>query len=124
MQGNMSLQNVTIRTSSRENWTNETNDAERLVTLNEDDNLPFFRVKSLNILKGTVPPDFSPLVFLLKQLLLAPVDKPGNDFDFFRIFTEIFDFSGASPVSLTLAKQTILLQLDDSFELWMDAIEK
>jgi hypothetical protein len=69
------------------------------------------------LFKGTVPPDFSPLVFFFKQLLLAPVDKPSNDFDFFRIFAEIFDFSGASPVSLTPAKQTILLLLDDSFEL-------
>ncbi len=74
--------------------------------------------------KGTVPPDFSPLVFFFKQLLLAPIDKPSNDFDFFRIFAKIFDFSGASPVSLTPAKQTNLLQLDDSFELLMDAIEK
>ncbi len=53
--------------------------------------------------KGTVPPDFSPLVFFFKQLLLAQVDKPSNDFDFFRIF----DFSGASPVSLTPAKLVI-----------------
>ncbi len=49
-------------------------------------------------LKGTVPPDFSPLFFFFKQLLLAPVGKPSDDLDFFRIFTEIFDFSGASPV--------------------------
>ncbi len=49
-----------------------------------------------NQFKGTVSPDFSPLVFFFKQLLLAPVDKPSNDFDFFRIFAEIFDFAGAS----------------------------
>ncbi len=60
-------------------------------------------------LKGTVPPDFSPLIFFFKQLLLAPVDKPSNDFDFFWIFADIFDFSGASPVLLTPAKQTIFL---------------
>jgi hypothetical protein len=35
------------------------------------------------MLKGTVPPDFSPLVFFFKQLFLAPVGKPSNDFDFF-----------------------------------------
>ncbi len=75
-------------------------------------------------LKGTVSPDFSPLVFYFKQLFLAPVDKPSNDFDFFGIFAEIFDFSGPLPVSMTPAMQTILLLLDDSFELWMDAIEK
>ncbi len=63
----------------------------------------------LSNLKGTVPQDFSPLVFFFKQLLLVPVDKPSNDFDFFRIFAEIFDFSGALPVSMTLAMQTILL---------------
>ncbi len=43
-------------------------------------------------IKGTVPRDFLPLVFFFKQLLLAPVDKPSNDFDFFRIFAEIFDY--------------------------------
>ncbi len=159
-----------------------------------------------DLCKGTVPPDFSPLVFFFKQLLLAPVDKPSNDLDFFRIFADIFDFSGvpwryvharsvnpfnfflvsaflstrrgpcrsevpslaraapgdhepliggapwqsmgvlrlgrsvtwsfcgwmfrqstfsgASPVSMTPAKQTILVYLDASFELLMDAIEK
>jgi hypothetical protein len=45
--------------------------------------------------------DFLPQVFFFKQLLLAPVDKPSNDFDFFRIFVEIFDYYGASPVSTT-----------------------
>ncbi len=64
---------------------------------------------TLFALKGTVSRDFLPLVFYFKQLLLAPVGKPSDDFDFFRIFAEIFDFSGASPVSLTPAKQTILL---------------
>jgi hypothetical protein len=57
-------------------------------------------------LKGTVPRDFLPLVFFFKQLLLAPVDKPSNDFDFFRIFAEIFDYFGASPVSTTPVSDT------------------
>jgi hypothetical protein len=69
--------------------------------------------QSLNLskllLKGTVSPDFSPLVFFFKQLFLTPVDKPSNDFDFFLIFAEIFYFSGALPVSMTPAMQTILL---------------
>jgi hypothetical protein len=52
-------------------------------------------------IKGTVLRDFLPLVFFFRQLLLAPVDKPINDFNFFRIFAEIFDYFGASPVSLT-----------------------
>ncbi len=66
------------------------------------------KINMINV-KGTVPPDFSPLFFFFKQLLLAPVGKPSEDFDFFLIFAEIFDFSGASLVSLTPAKQTILL---------------
>jgi hypothetical protein len=66
-------------------------------------------VKEVVLLKETVPPDFSPVVFFFKQLLLASVDKPSNDFDFFRIFAEIFDFSGALPVSMTPAMQMILL---------------
>ncbi len=57
-------------------------------------------------LKGTVPRDFLPLVILFKQLLLAPVDKPSNDFSFFRIFAEIFDYFGASLVSTTLVSDT------------------
>jgi hypothetical protein len=51
--------------------------------------------KKYSPLKGTVTRDFSPLVFFFKQLPLAPVDKPNNEFDFFRIFAEMFDFSGA-----------------------------
>jgi hypothetical protein len=67
-------------------------------------------IKILNItIKKTVPPDFSPLFFFLQTTFLVSVGKPSDDFDFFRIFAEIFDFSGASPVSLTPAKQTILL---------------
>jgi hypothetical protein len=75
-------------------------------------------------LKGQCHQIFHLWFFFFKQLLLAPVDKPNNNFDFFRIFAKIFDFSGASPVSLTPAKQTVILLLDDSFELLMDAIEK
>jgi hypothetical protein len=32
--------------------------------------------------KGTVPPDFSLLFFFFKQLLLAPVGKPSDEFYF------------------------------------------
>jgi hypothetical protein len=35
-------------------------------------------------LKGTVPPEFSPLVFFFKQLLLAPVDKPCTILIFYK----------------------------------------
>jgi hypothetical protein len=58
------------------------------------------------MLKGTVPRDFLALVFFFKQLLLAPVDKPSNDFNFFLIFAEIFDYFGASPVSTTPVSDT------------------
>ncbi len=58
------------------------------------------------LFKGTVSRDFLPLVFFFKQLLLAPVDKPSNDFDFFQIFAEIFDYFSASPVSMTLVSDT------------------
>jgi hypothetical protein len=62
-------------------------------------------------IKATVPQDFLPLVFFFKQLLLAPVDKPSNDFDFFRIFAEILDYFGALPVSLTPAKHALPVSL-------------
>ncbi len=55
-------------------------------------------------LKGTVPRDFLPLVFFFKLFLLGPGDMPRNDFDFCRLFAEIFDYFGASPVSMTPAK--------------------
>jgi hypothetical protein len=61
--------------------------------------------------KGTVPRHFLPLVFFFKQLLLAPVDKPSNDFDFFRIFAKIFDYFGASPVSTTPAMHALKVSL-------------
>jgi hypothetical protein len=51
------------------------------------------------VLKGTVPRDFLPLFFFFKLFLLGPGDMPSNDFDFFRLFAEIFDYFGASPVS-------------------------
>ncbi len=57
-------------------------------------------------LKGTVRRDFLPLVFFFKQLLLAPVDKPSNDFNFFRKFADIFDYFGASPVLTTPVSDT------------------
>jgi hypothetical protein len=60
-------------------------------------------------LKGQCHEIFHLWFFFFKQLLLVPVDMPSNDIDFFRIFAEIFDFSGALPVSTTPAKQTLLL---------------
>ncbi len=58
-----------------------------------------------------MPRDFLPMVFSFKQLLLAPVDKPSNDVNFFRIFGEIFDYFGASPVSTTPAMHALLVSL-------------
>jgi hypothetical protein len=39
--------------------------------------------------------------FFFKLFLLGPVDMPKNDFDFFQLFAEIFDYFIASPVSTT-----------------------
>ncbi len=76
---------------------------------------PFGTITSLHFtvsaLKGTVPRDFLPLVFFFKQLLLAPLDKPSNNFDLFRIFAEIFDYFGASPVSPTPAMHALPVSL-------------
>ncbi len=58
-----------------------------------------------------MPRDFLPLVFFFKQLLLAPVDKISNDFDFFRIFAEIFDYFSASPVTTTQAMHALPVSL-------------
>ncbi len=58
-------------------------------------------------LKGTVPWDFLPLVFFIKLFLLGPVDMPRNDFNFFWLFAEIFDYFGASPASMTPAKHAL-----------------
>jgi hypothetical protein len=49
-------------------------------------------------LKGTVSRDFLTLVFFIKHLLLVPVDKPGKNFELFRIFEELFEFVIDYPV--------------------------
>ncbi len=61
--------------------------------------------------KGTVPQDFLPLVFFFKLFLLGPGDMPRNDFDFFLLFAEIFDYFGASPVSTTPAMHALPVSL-------------
>ncbi len=51
--------------------------------------------------KGTVSRDFLTLVFFIffiKHLLLVPLDMPRKDFEFFRIFEELFEFVIDSPV--------------------------
>jgi hypothetical protein len=70
-------------------------------------------------LKRTVSRDFSPSVFyvnLLLLILIYPNPNPPNiqytpklDFEFFRIFAKILNFSGVSPVSTIPAKQRVLL---------------
>ncbi len=64
-----------------------------LETLYEGDRLPYLRCS----VKGTVSRDFSCPVFFIKQLLLVPIGKPRNDFEFFRIFVELFVFVIDSP---------------------------
>jgi hypothetical protein len=61
--------------------------------------------------KGTVPQDFLSLVFFFKLFLLGPVDMPRNYFHFIQLFAEIFNYFGASPVSMTLAKNYSLVSL-------------
>jgi hypothetical protein len=60
------------------------------------DAFPYQTMKSRrhqhHLLKGTVSRDFSSPVFLTKQLLLVPMGMPRNDFDFLKIFFEIFVF--------------------------------
>ncbi len=48
--------------------------------------------------KGTVSRDFFTLVFFIKHLLIVPLNTPRNDFEFFRIFEELFKIVIDSPV--------------------------
>jgi hypothetical protein len=43
--------------------------------------------------------------------LLVPKDMTRNDSDFYKIFEDLFDYFGASPVSTTLAKQALPVSL-------------
>jgi hypothetical protein len=47
--------------------------------------------------KGTVSRDLLTLFFFIKHLLLVPLDTPRKDFEFFRIFEELFEFVIDSP---------------------------
>jgi hypothetical protein len=69
-----------------------------------------FLVNKLIILKGQGHEIFTS-GFFIKLLLLAPRNMPGNDFYFFRIFGEIFDNFGTSPVLIILAKQALPMSL-------------
>ncbi len=51
------------------------------------------------------------ILFFIKQFLLVPVEKLGNNFAFFRIVVQLFDYFDASLVSTI-----VLLKLDDPFE--------
>jgi hypothetical protein len=63
------------------------------------------------LFKGTVSRDFSCPVFFIKQLLLVPIGKPRNDFEFFRIFVELFVFVIDSPVMNTPGSRLESLRL-------------
>jgi hypothetical protein len=56
------------------------------------------KLMSGNSIKGTVSRDFFTLVFFINHLLLVPLDTPRKDFEFFRIFKELFQFVIDSPV--------------------------
>jgi hypothetical protein len=64
----------------------------------------------MQLKRDSVTRFFSSAFFFI-QLLLAPVDKPSNDFDLFRIFAEIFDYFGAFPVSTTPAMHALPVSL-------------
>ncbi len=55
----------------------------------------------VSVLKGTVSRDFSCQVFFIKHLLLVPIGMPRTDFEFFRIFLELFVFVIDSPAMNT-----------------------
>jgi hypothetical protein len=59
------------------------------------------RVITQDLVKGRVSRDFSSPVFFIKQLLLVPMGMSRNDFEFFRIFVELFVFVIDSPVMNT-----------------------
>ncbi len=61
-------------------------------------------INLLTLFKGTVPRDYSHQIFFVKLLLLVPVNMPRNDFNFVRIFFELFNNFGASLVSMTPVK--------------------
>ncbi len=63
------------------------------------------------VLKGTVSRDFSCPVFFIKQLILVPIGKPRNDFEFIRIFVELFVFVIDSPVMNTSGSRLESLRL-------------
>ncbi len=63
------------------------------------------------LFKGTVSRDFLLLVFFYKLFLLGLVDMPRNDFNFLRLFANIFDYFGASPASTTPAKHALPVSL-------------
>ncbi len=68
--------------------------------------------KRVNIyLKGQCQEIFYLWFFFIKLFLLGRVDKHRNDFDFFRLFAEIFDYFVALPVSTTLAKHALPVSL-------------
>jgi hypothetical protein len=62
------------------------------------------------LLKGTVQRDFFTPVFFIIRILLVPLDMPRSDFEFVRIFVEIFVFEIDSPLSLTAGSQKLSLR--------------
>ncbi len=63
------------------------------------------------VLKGQCHEIFYLWFFFFKLFLLGPVDMPRNDFDFLRLFAEIFDYFFASPVSLTTVNNSSLVSM-------------
>ncbi len=71
-----------------------------------------------NNTKGTVQRDFLTPFFFIIRLLLVPLDMPRSDFEFFRIFVEIFVFEIYSPLSMTAGSQKLRLRQPIVLTLW------
>jgi hypothetical protein len=59
---------------------------------------------------------FLSLVFFNNKLFLVPVGMPRNNFDYFRIFSELFVFEIDSPVKNTPESQLEPLRLGNFFK--------
>ncbi len=69
-----------------------------------------FIEKLATTFKGTVQRDFFTPVFFIIRLLLVPLDMPRSDFEFVRIFVEIFVFEIDSPLAMTVGSQKLSLR--------------
>jgi hypothetical protein len=60
--------------------------------------------------------DFSHPVFSHQTVPPGPSRQARNNFDFFLLVVELFDYFGATLVSMTPVKSIVLFKLDGPFE--------